>query len=423
MDDGKERLQKAVAEVMDEAVETLRQLVRIPSITGEEEAAQVFLAGLLKDTGLTTDFWYPQVEDLKNHPAFPMVNADNLGKRPNLVGVYHGKGGGKSLILNGHIDVVSPGEEEKWTHKNPWSGTIEGDRLYGRGSCDMKAGLLSGVFALKALLLAGLPLKGNVYLQSVISEENGGCGTLACLVRGYKAGGAVIMEPTRMFLMPAQMGVTSFRLTVRGMASHGSVRYEGVSAVEKFSYLHGGIIQWETEREKEIEGLLFRDYPIKAPISVGTVSAGIWDSTVPEKLTAEGRYGFPLNLTLAEARKDFEDKVKELSEKDPWLKDHPPAVEWINASWEPAEIEAGHPLVVRLSESFGAALGRRPRLAGAPYGSDMRLFTRYGNIPALLFGPGDVRKAHFTDEFVPLQEYREAIAVLAHFILSWCNED
>jgi len=128
-------------------------------------------------------------------------------------------------------------------------------------------------------------------------------------------------------------------------------------------------------------------------------------------------------MNLTEARKAFEDKIKELSNKDPWLRNYPPIVEWSDASWEPAAIDTDHPLVLKLSESFKDALGHRPRLAGVPYGSDMRLLTIYGKTPALLFGPGDVRKAHFTDEYVPLQDYRDAISVLAEFIFSWCNED
>ena len=422
MDNSKDRLQKAVDEIMDEAVETLQKLVQIPSITGDEEAAQLYMAELLKDIGLETDFWYPQVEELKGHPAFPMVNSENLGTRPNLVGMLRGTGEGKSLILNGHIDVVNPGEEAAWKHKSPWSGIIENDRLYGRGACDMKAGLLSGVFAMKALIRSGLSVKGDVYLQSVISEEDGGCGTLACLVRGYKADGAVIMEPTQLYLIPAHMGATSFRLTVAGRATHGCVRYEGISAIEKFSYLHDGIIRWERERERGMSSPLFQDYPIKMPISIGTLCAGNWDSTVPEKLIAEGRFGFPLEMTLLEARNSFEDKIKELSKKDPWLKENPPVVEWFQEAWEPASIETDHPLVTTLFQSYIETMGREPKLAGAPYGSDMRLLTRYGQIPALHFGPGDVRKAHFTDEFVPLQEYRDAIAILAHLIHSWCNE-
>lgn len=417
-----EKLETALSEIKEEAIESLQKIVRIPSITGDEETVQIFLKELLEDIGLETDFWYPLADELKDHPAYPLVNSDNLGKRPNLVGKLKGKGTGKSIILNGHVDVVHPGDDNNWIDNNPWSGVIINNKLYGRGACDMKSGLLAGVFAIKALLKSGLPIKGNIFLQSVISEEDGGCGTLACLVRGYTADGAVVMEPTRMSLMPAQLGATSFRLTVEGCATHGCVRYEGVSAIEKFSYLHQGIIEWESQREKEVEwSRLFAGYPIKAPISIGTIKAGNWDSTVAEKLIAEGRHGVFLNQSLQEARQSFEDKIVELSLKDPWLKEHPPKVEWFEAAWEPAAIEPQHPIVLKLADSYKTALGRQPLLEGAPFGSDMRLLNLYGNIPTVIFGPGDVRKAHFTDEFVPIQEYLNTIAVLADFIYNWCN--
>lgn len=416
------KLPSAVRAVIDEAVTTLQKLVQIPSVTGNEQLAQEYLLSVFSYLGLKFDFWCPSLDELKNHPAFPMVSSANLGNRPNLVGIHEGTGGGRSLILNGHIDVVDPGAAEKWSH-GPWSGAIEKEKLYGRGACDMKAGLLAGVFALEAVRRAGIKLKGNVYIESVIGEEDGGSGTLACLVRGYRADGAIVLEPTQLFLTPAQMGSLNFRLTVTGKAAHGSVRYEGVSAVEKFSYLHAGLLEWEAQRDKETDDLLYQHCLIKAPLCIGTVHAGNWSSTVPEKLVAEGRYGFHLNETLTQARKAFEEKISALAAADPWLRQNPPLVEWINASWEPATIETNHQLVAKMKESFQEALHREPMLAGVPYGSDMRLLTRYGQIPTLIFGPGDVRKAHFTDEYVPLGEYAEVISVLANFIVSWCNQE
>ncbi len=415
-------LNNALEKIRDDAIKTLQRLVQIPSVTGDESEVQLFLKELLEDIGLKTDLWYPQANDLKEHPAFAMVNHNNLGSRPNLVGCLLGQGNGRSIILNGHVDVVHPGDTNSWTHKDPWSGTIENNKLFGRGACDMKSGLLAGVFAIKAILFSGLPIKGNVYLQSVISEEDGGCGTLACLVKGYTADGAVVMEPTKMSLMPAQLGATSFRLIVKGVATHGCVRYEGVSAIEKFSYLHKGIINWEKNREREVQwSPLFSHYPIKAPISIGTIQAGNWESTVAESLIAEGRLGVFLEQSLQEARESFEAEIFRLSTEDPWLKTNPPKIEWFDAAWEPAAIDSNHPLVLKLSDSFKNTLKKPSLIEGATFGSDMRLLTKYGNIPAVIFGPGDVRNAHFTDEFVPLQEYLDTIAVLSDFIYNWCN--
>ncbi|NTW05790.1 MAG: peptidase [Peptococcaceae bacterium] len=418
----RKKLQLALKELENEAIATLQKAVQIPSITGEEENVQRFLEGILKDMGLETDLWYPNTAELKEHPAFDLVNHENLGKRPNLVGRLRGTGKGKSLILNGHVDVVDPGTETHWVQKNPWSGLIEDGKLYGRGACDMKSGLLAGIFAVKALIKSGLPINGDILLESVISEEDGGCGTLACLARGYTAAGAVVMEPTKMSLMPAQLGATSFRLTVTGLATHGCVRYQGVSAIEKFSFLHQGIIEWEKAREEKIDwSQLFSGYPIKAPISIGTIQAGNWDSTVAEKLTAEGRLGVFLNQSLKDARNSFEDMIADLSAQDPWLAENPPKIEWFQAAWEPAAIDPDHPLVMSLKKSYETTLGRQAVLEGAPYGSDMRLLTIYGNIPTVIFGPGDVANAHFTNEFVLIKEYLDTIAVLADLIYDWCN--
>jgi acetylornithine deacetylase len=418
----RKKLQLALMELENEAIATLQKAVQIPSITGDEENVQRFLESILKDIGLEIDLWYPNTDDLKEHPAFDLVNHENLGKRPNLVGKFYGTGKGKSLILNGHVDVVDPGAKVHWIEKTPWSGLIKDGKLYGRGACDMKSGLLAGIFAIKALIKSGLPINGDILLESVISEEDGGCGTLACLARGYTADGAVVMEPTRMSLMPAQLGATSFRLTVNGLATHGCVRYQGVSAIEKFSYLHQGIIEWEKAREEKIAwSQLFSGYPIKAPISIGTIQAGNWDSTVAEKLTAEGRLGVFLNQSLKDARNSFEDMIAGLSARDPWLAKNPPKIEWFQAAWEPAAIDRDHPLVVSLKESYQNTLGKQAVLEGAPYGSDMRLLTIYGNIPTVIFGPGDVANAHFTNEFVLIKEYLDTIAVLADLIYSWCN--
>lgn len=416
----KERVQMAADALMDEAIAGLQQLVRFPSVTGDEGRAQEHLAGRLKDLGAEVDFWYPQRAELEDHPAFPMVNCGDLGSRPNVVGVWRGQSGGRSLILNGHIDVVSPGREDRW-EGNPWSGDIRGGRLYGRGSCDMKGGLLAAVFAREAIRRAGLELKGDVFVESVIGEEDGGVGTLATLVRGYRAGGAVIMEPSRLALVPAQAGAMTFRLTVPGKAAHGSTRYEGASALEKFVPILQALTALEARINAAITDPLFSRYPIKAPLSIGYVRSGVWGSMVPEELVAEGRYGFYRDPDATGARQAFEAAVAEVAAVDPWLRENPPQVEWIRSLWEPAAIAEGHPLRETFEGAYRGALGAAPVVEGVPYGSDMRLLTNYGQIPTLIFGPGDIAQAHFTNEYVSLEDYAKAIKVLAAFIADWCG--
>ena len=137
----------------------------------------------------------------------------------NVLGHWKNEGNGKSLILNGHVDVVPTGLESSWT-ESPWSGLVKDGKIYGRGSCDMKAGLASGIFAIQILQDLGFKPNGNIMVQSVVGEESGGCGTLANIIKGYSADAAVILEPTSLKICPIQSGALTFRLTIPGRATH-----------------------------------------------------------------------------------------------------------------------------------------------------------------------------------------------------------
>lgn len=404
--------------VAEEAVSDLVSLIRIPSVTGSEAAAQTWLANRLRDLGAEVDLWVPDRSELECHPAFAYVNSTDLDGRPNLVARFPGTGGGRSLILNGHIDVVPPGNRATWKH-DPFGGEREGDRIYGRGACDMKSGLLAGIWAVVALRRAGVQLAGDVLIESVIGEEDGGVGTLATLVRGYKADAAIIMEPSRLAVVSHQGGAMLFRITVLGRNAHGSTRYEGVNALEKFFPIFQALQTLEAEYTiQAASDPLFRRYTIPAPTSIGIIRAGEWASTVPEQLVVEGRYGF-YGTTVSEAKKRFELRVAAAAAMDPWLRTHPPRVEWFGAVWEPAVTP--NDLVQAFVDAAEQALGRHVVVEGVPYGSDMRLLTNYGGIPTLIFGPGDIAVAHFTDEYVSIKEFMDAVRALAMFIANWCG--
>src|SRR5919205_4480351 len=228
-----ERVEAKALQALDTAacVRLAQELVRIPSVTGDERAVQNRILLALTQAGLETEQFEADVNRLKSHPRFPGMEVER--SEAVLVAGLLGTKGDRSLILNGHVDVVPVGDRQAW-HSSPWSGHIQAGRLYGRGACDMKAGLAVGIAAAAALKQSDIPLRGRLIVQSVVGEEDGGIGTFAMAERGYRADAAYVLEPTRLRLIPAQAGALSFRLRISGRSAHASVRYEGISAIEKY---------------------------------------------------------------------------------------------------------------------------------------------------------------------------------------------
>lgn len=419
MDSTVNRILTAVEARRPEMIAFLQDIVRVPSVTGEEGAVQEVVAAKMAELGLDVDCWEPDPAELAPH-ALHVGEFESLAGRPNVVGTLAGSGGGRSLILNAHIDVVDAGDSERWTFP-PFAAEIHDGRLYGRGSCDMKAGLAANLFALAAVRDAGIPLRGDVIVESVISEEDGGAGTLAAILRGYRADAAIITEPTRLAVVPAQGGSLVFRLHVPGKSAHGCVRDEGVSAVEKFAYLHRALLDFEARRNAAIDHPLYAGIANKIPISIGVVRAGAWPSSVPESLIAEGRAGLVPGETIEELCTAFVKVIDDAADADSWLREHRPTVEWFSGQFAPAEVPVDAPVARLLVDAHTAATGVPPAIDAATYGADMRHFVNFAGIPCVMYGAGDVRVAHFTDESVPLDEVLTVAKTVGIAIARWCG--
>ena len=285
----------------------------------------------------------------------------------------------------------------------------------------MKAGLASNLFAVNALHRAGLAPAGDVIVQSTISEEDGGAGALASVLRGYRADGAIIPEPTRLAIVPAQGGSLMFRLRVPGRSAHAAVRDEGVSAVEKFALLHRALLDFETRRNAAIDHPLYAAIANKVPINIGVVRAGAWPSSVPEWLVAEGRAGLVPGEELDGFRESLREEIDRAAEADPWMRDHRPEIEWFSGQFAPAEVPVDAPLVRLLQSAHTTVTGDAPPLAAVTYGADMRHFVRVGGTSCVMYGAGDVRIAHHADERVPLSDVMLATKTLALAIADWCG--
>lgn len=403
----------------DRVTDRIRELVRIESVGGREGPAQERVAGWLASDGLAVDRWEIDLEALAAHPAYSaeVERESALG----VVGALDGEGEGRTLVLNGHVDVVPAGDPDTWSVP-PFGGLVRQGRVYGRGAVDMKGGLVAALEALHAVRGAGARLRGRALLQSVVGEEDGGVGTLASVLRGHRGDGGVVLEPTRLSVVTAQAGSLNFRLTVPGRGAHAALRTEGVSAVEKFEPLHRALRSLERERTARFAGdPRFAEYAVPYPISVGRVDAGSWASSVPDLLVAEGRFGVAVEESVEEAREELEAAVRNAAAADPWLRSHPPRVEWWGGRFEPAEVAADHPLVRELRAAHRALHGEEPEVRGVPYGADMRLLLNPGGTPAVLYGPGDVRLAHGPDEWIAVEDVVRAARVLALLVLRFCG--
>jgi len=411
----------AVDDVAAELTSFAQGLVRIPSLPGEEAPAHAYVAQKLRSLGLSVDIVESRFDELQEHPAF---NDDGLTSngRVNVVGRWTGTRSteSRSLILNGHLDVVSAGNPALWRDP-PFAATVRDGRMYGRGSCDMKSGVTAAIFAVQILKLLGRSPGGDVLVQTVSGEESGGIGTLTTIVKGYRADGAIVLEPTRLRICPIQSGALTFRLRVQGRSIHACMKRLGISAIEKACYLIGRLNEFDRERHLAHPSPFYADPLNIAPISVGTIAAGDWHSTVPHEAVVEGRCGVFAGESIEDAKAAFVSAVRNASNADPWLREHPPVLVWFEGQFESAETDRNEPILRDLAACHQVFAGTAAKVEGVTYGSDLRLFTNHAQIPAVLYGPGDVANAHTVDEFIELEEVVTATKVLALTIDTWCE--
>jgi acetylornithine deacetylase len=380
----------------DALLRDLTALVRVPSLTGDEDAAQARVAELAADAGLAVETWPLDLDALRAADGYPGEEVD----RVRGVGVTARLGeGGRRLVLNGHVDTV-PSGRAAWA-RDPFSGAVVDGHLHGRGSLDMKGGLVAAIHALRAVRRAGVPLDGEAVLSSVVSEEDGGLGTFDALRRLAPVDAALIPEPTRLELVLAQAGALTFEGTVTGRAAHAAFRLEGESAIDRYLPLHAALARLERERNADVEHPLMRELPLPYPILVGRLEAGEWSSSVPERLRFEGRLGVRIGESVGDARRALAAVTGDAAE-----------LRWTGGQFASAAVPAAHPFVRLVRRAAADVTGAEPALRGVPYGADMRQFCERG-VPCVMIGPGDPRVAHTVDEAVPVRDVVRAAQLMA----------
>ncbi|WP_339164920.1 peptidase [Siminovitchia sp. FSL W7-1587] len=417
----KHRINQWIDENREAHIKFLQKLVQLASTQGNEKEVQDNVALFLNSLDSDVDVWELDGDRLKQHPYF-YSNRETFENSPNVVGVLKGTGGGKSIILNGHVDVVPEGDHEQWDD-DPYSGKIVDGKIYGRGATDMKGGNASLMIALDAVTSLDIRLKGDVIFQSVVEEESGGAGTLDAILKGYKADAAIIPEPTNMKIFPKQQGSKWFRLIITGRTAHGGTRYHGVSAIDKTFIVTEHIKELEKVRNDRITDPLYNNIPIPVPINMGVIKGGDWPSSVPDIVQLEGRIGIAPHETMEQVQAEMEQWMKKLSEKDEWFQDHPVEIEWFGARWVPGEIATDHPLMNSLISNFKAITNEDPVIEAAPWGTDGGLLSQVGDTPTVVFGPGTTGLAHYPNEAIDIEKIFEAAKIIAATIVDWCEVD
>lgn len=415
----RQRLFDAVDALRPEIIKTLQELVRIPSVVGDEARAQQFMAQLYRDLGLTVEVVEPDMAAVRRHHAF-IDTGQSYDHRPNVIGTLPGQEGAPSLVINGHVDVVSTEPLAAWP-RDPWSGEIKDGRLYGRGSADMKSGLLANYFALKAALTAGLRPQGMVRLMSVIDEEAGGAGgTLAALLAGYRADALLITEPHGMRITTSNAGVNHFKVYVTGRSAHGGTSHLGVNAIGKAMIIYQALADLDEKRGREVRYELFeRGSGRSCHVTVGTLHAGDWPSTVPGDAVMECRISFVPGETRDQIRAMVEEVVARAAAGDPWLQEHPPQVEWFAWQTEPWQQDPAHPFVQALQSAADEVAGRPVEMIGRASGLDSRFAPDFG-MAAACTGPQGAN-IHGIDEYVELDSVIDTTKVVGLTMLKWCG--
>jgi acetylornithine deacetylase len=403
-------------------LDDLRELVAFPSTGGSaaELEVQRWCADRLAGLGAAVDLWPLDLAALRAEPDYPQEEVD----RPAAFGCVAtwptDENGPPALVLAGHTDVVPPGDPAAW-RSDPYELRVEHGVAYGRGACDMKGGLAAVLGAVAAIRTAAVRLRRPLAVHCVVAEEDGGLGAFATLRRGHTGSACVIAEPTARAVVTANAGSLTFRLEVPGLATHGSTRTRGVSAVDAFLPVFEALRELEARRNRDVPDVFSGTGP-PYPLSVGTVRAGDWASTVPDLLVAEGRYGVRLGEPVAAARAELETAVAEACAGDPWLASSPVRVSWPGGVFASGRLPAGDPLLPAVRSAVLDVTGQEPGVHGAPYGSDLRLYAAAG-VPTLQYGPGDVGHAHAVDEHVEVADLERTARVYALLATRLCGVD
>jgi acetylornithine deacetylase len=419
-----DRAAAAVVPLLQRLVEFDTTIAEHDDPARDDRALQEFVAGHLRELGAEVELFEPSDDEIAGHPMY-RPNQTFAG-RPVLWARLAGRGGGRSLLFNGHYDTVVAAPLEEWTH-SPWSGDVVDGRLYGRGSCDMKGGIAAALAVATALVAEGVRLPGDLLFNVVPFEEVNGMGTIASMLRGHRADAAVCCEPTELNTLIACRGILLGRLEVQGRSAHAEIRQPhhslggGVNAIDKLIELllalRGLNADWRTRPDKQHP--LLATPEVLTTVAGGGAFASNWPARawailnccyLPGEADATG-YG-------SRVAEEIEACLSAAAACDPWLRDHRPELSWL-CDFPPGELGADHELVTTVDAIARRQVDESRHLVGFDTWADQMMLIKEGGIPAVCFGPGSIHNAHAVDEYVAIDELEACTRVYADLALTW----
>ena len=447
-----EKILSKVEERQKEIVALLAALIKIPSVTGTEGEAQDFVAKQYRDMQLDVEVWEPDVQELFNKfpevaqypshwehdlvlpyhdlPTYEdllksnMSDVLNYKNRPNVVGIWKGSGGGRSLILNAHIDTVTVEPRDAWTY-DPFGAEITNGTMYGRGTSDDKGGVVAAIEAVRCLRDLGITLRGDVILESVVNEEHAGNGTLACVARGFTADAAIALEPSENRVRLGGYGSVYWGVNLRGRVLHTKGRWDGsdqkgVSAIEKLSGIITQLLKLESDQnEKPVSDFYAGEMPFS--MNIGRVWGGSYDTASAGSCSLRGSIYFGPDIGSVKGVMDsVTGYVMKASEGDSWLREHPPEVSFFHHD-DAYRVSPESEIVKTILETGKRTLGRKVEIMAGVGANDCRHLVNQGKIPAVVFGPGGLDQSHTVDESIQIENLISNVKAIALTIYSWCS--
>jgi len=419
-----------VKQYEDEIIDLAQNLIKIPSEniapTGFEKEAQMFLLDKLKEIdGIEIDSFTPiEVKGIEEHPAY--FKGRKYKDRPNVVALKRGSGGGKSVIFSSHIDTVTK-NPLPWDTGDPFSGKIVDGELFGRGSFDMKGALASTIVLLKIVSDQKIKLKGDLIVESVVDEENGGSnGTLASRLRGYNGDVAILPEPSLLTVCPACKGGKVYRVKTKGRAGTG---YGGEELINP-AYGLGALMKSINDYEKEInikanpKGIFYKGEEKPRTVILDKVQAGDLkpggNITIPESAWFSIFINTLPGYSEEDLDSEFKDFINNVASKNSELFPQLPKVEGLTRYLWPYETDPNHPVVSIIKDGLELFRKERAVVEGAKFACDGFIFNKYFSIPTIVFGPRG-GNAHAQDEYVLVEDLFLLTKIFLYVVLKWCE--